>query len=155
MNKAICTALSGIAAAQLLKIPFHFAKTGIWDWSLAVEAGGMPSSHSAGVSSLATYIALKRGPGTIDFALSALFGIIVMYDAMGVRRHVGEIATEVNELDVRLERLVHRQPGMYHEKKEKALKERLGHMPEEVLGGALLGIAIGAASYRLEKALSR
>lgn len=150
MNRGITTALASIGAAQALKLPIGYSKTKRWDWSSFLQTGGMPSSHSAGVASLATYIALKRGIPTVDFALSAVFGMIVMYDAMGIRRHTGEIAVEVNELDAQIERLSEQHPGIYHVKREKELKEQLGHLPIEVLGGSLLGIAMGAFSFWLE-----
>jgi len=151
MNRALSTALIGIGAAQALKIPLFYAKTREWDWTQAIQSGGMPSSHSAGVTALATYIALKRGVSAIDFAVSSVFGAVVMYDAMGVRHAAGEIAYEVNEIDIQVERLARQHPGLYHERRRKELKERLGHLPREVLGGALLGLAVGALSYCLER----
>ncbi|MFD0697261.1 divergent PAP2 family protein [Paenibacillus sp. GCM10027628] len=150
MNRALTTALIGIGAAQAAKIPITYAKTKEWDWSQLIQTGGMPSSHSAGVSALATYIALKRGVSAIDFAVSSVFGAVVMYDAMGIRRAAGEIAIEVNDLDEQVERLARQYPGLYHARRRKELKERLGHLPTEVLGGALLGMAVGAFSYLLE-----
>lgn len=150
MNRAITTALMGVAAGQLLKVPLHYLKTSQWDWSMAVEAGGMPSSHSAGVASLATYTAMKEGMNSIEFAISAIYGLVVMYDAMGIRRHAGEIAMEVNELDQKMEELTQGGSGPYHTKRQQALEEKLGHLPGEVLGGTLLGAAIGALSYLSE-----
>ena len=73
MNKAIINAIGTIVLAQFLKIPIKKMTKGIWDWRMFFETGGMPSSHSAGVSALATYIALERGVKTIDFALAAVF----------------------------------------------------------------------------------
>ena len=61
MNKGVYVALISIVLAQALKIPIHFFKTGKWRPDLFFQTGGMPSSHSAGVSSLTTFIALKRG----------------------------------------------------------------------------------------------
>ncbi|MFC5453197.1 divergent PAP2 family protein [Paenibacillus aestuarii] len=151
MNRALSTALIGIGAAQALKIPLFYAKTREWDWTQAIQSGGMPSSHSAGVTALTTYIALKRGISAIDFAVSTVFGAVVMYDAMGVRLAAGEIAYEVNEIDIQVERLARQHPGLYHTRRRKELKERLGHLPREVLGGALLGLAVGAISYGLER----
>ncbi|WP_166244416.1 divergent PAP2 family protein [Paenibacillus turpanensis] len=150
MNKGITTGLTGILVAQGLKLPLTYMRTGKWNWSALVQTGGMPSSHSAGVASLASYVALKKGVRAVDFAISTIFGLIVMYDAMGIRRHAGEMAVELNQLDESVERLADQHPGIYHERKEKALKEQLGHMPEEVAAGALLGTVIGIASYLLE-----
>ncbi len=105
MNKGIVIALSSIGLAQALKIPIKKYQTGKWDMRMIAASGGMPSSHSAGVSSLATYVALKRGVSTIDFALASVFGIIVMYDAQGIRRQTGEITIKVNTLDEEIEKL--------------------------------------------------
>lgn len=80
MNKPIITALATIGIAQFLKMPIRKITGGKWDWRLFFETGGMPSSHSAGVASLATYIAKKRGVKTIDFALASIFGLLVMYE---------------------------------------------------------------------------
>ncbi|WP_078546234.1 divergent PAP2 family protein [Litchfieldia alkalitelluris] len=151
MNKGIYTALATIGLAQFLKIPIKKMKTGVWDWGTFVETGGMPSSHSAGVSSLATFVALKRGLPTIDFALSTIFGLIVMYDAQGIRRQTGEITLKVNQIDEKLERLKGTEDHHFHDQKEKRLKEMLGHQPEEVLGGALFGMLTGTLGYLLTK----
>ena len=74
--------------------------------------------------------AMKRGLSAIDFAVSSVFGAVVMYDAMGIRRSAGEIAVEVNDLDEQVERLAKQHPGLYHARRRKALKERLGHLPQ-------------------------
>lgn len=150
MNKSLLTALTGFGIAQLLKIPWKFAQTGDWDLSELVRPGGMPSSHSAGVASLATYLALRNGVTSSEFALGAIFGLIVMYDAMGVRLEAGEIAKEVNALDVQVEKLAGLHPGQYHLRRDKQLRERIGHLPVEVLGGSLLGILIGWISHKLD-----
>lgn len=152
MNRGITTALFSIGLAQFLKIPIKRVRKGKWDWGIFFETGGMPSSHSAGVSSLATYIALKRGISTIDFALSTIFGLIVMYDAQGVRRQTGELAIRVNDLYEDVNELESKEKSAnVYEQKEELVKERLGHQPEEVIGGALLGVATGALSYLLQR----
>ncbi|WP_027408819.1 divergent PAP2 family protein [Anoxybacteroides tepidamans] len=151
MNRALKTALSTIAIAQFLKIPLKKWETGEWHWGYFFETGGMPSSHSAGVSSLATFIALKRGVRTVDFALAALFGLIVMYDAQGVRRQAGELAIRLNDLAEEVMRLERDPKQALYEKRKERIRERLGHQPIEVVGGALLGIATGWVSYWLTK----
>ena len=150
MNRAIVTGLASIAIAQGIKLPLNYARTGRWERSILTQTGGMPSSHSAGVASLATYVALKKGTSAIDFAISSLFGLIVMYDAMGIRRHAGEMAVELNNLDAQVEQLADQHPGVYHQKRREALKEQLGHLPREVLAGAVLGGLLGAISYCIE-----
>lgn len=147
MSRAVVTALVAIGLAQFLKIPLKQRKTKKWNWGTFFESGGMPSSHSAGVASLATYIGLKIGGKTLDFALAVIFGLIVMYDAQGVRRNAGETAMKVNELEAKVEDLAGESTGSYHERKVRQLKEELGHQPEEVAAGALLGVAVGAVSY--------
>ncbi|MCZ8518915.1 divergent PAP2 family protein [Paenibacillus mucilaginosus] len=151
MNRALWTSIAGIGAAQALKIPMQIHQAGYFDWKELFRTGGMPSSHSAAVVSLATYVGLKKGFASIPFALSTILSLIVMYDAMGIRRHAGLIAEEVNEIGealVKLSSPALREPG---DEPKKELEERLGHLPEEVLGGALLGMAVGWLSYASER----
>ena len=97
-------------------------------------SGGMPSSHSALVVSMATSIGYANGFNSSIFALSATVALIVMYDAAGVRRAAGKQAAVLNEIVEELQ--AHR--GIREEK----LKELLGHTPIEVIAGAALGILI-------------
>jgi acid phosphatase family membrane protein YuiD len=111
----------------------------------------MPSSHSAGVSSLTTFIALKRGVPTVDFALSLVYGLIVMYDAQGIRRQTGELTLKVNSLGELVDKIHKDETVKFEEEGPKKLKEMLGHQPAEVLGGALLGVLTGTLGYLLTK----
>jgi acid phosphatase family membrane protein YuiD len=151
MNKGIYVALSSICLAQFLKIPIHFMKTKKWNKSLFFQTGGMPSSHSAGVSSLTTFTALKRGIHSIDFALSLVYGLIVMYDAQGIRRQAGELTLKVNDLGELVDKIQKDEKVAFEEKQPKKLKEMLGHQPQEVLGGAILGIIIGIIGHVCSK----
>ncbi|ADU28758.1 divergent PAP2 family protein [Evansella cellulosilytica] len=151
MSRGIFTALLAIGLAQFLKIPIKQLKTKKWNWKTFFESGGMPSSHSAGVASLATYIGLRLGGRTLDFALSVIFGLIVMYDAQGIRRYAGETSMKVNELEAKVEKLAGESSGSFHEQKKRQLKEQLGHQPEEVVAGASLGVIVGSISYMLGK----
>jgi acid phosphatase family membrane protein YuiD len=151
MNKGVYIALLSIGLAQGMKIPIHYYKQKEWRPELFFETGGMPSSHSAGVSSLTTYIALKQGLPTFDFALSLIFGLIVMYDAQGIRRQTGELTLKVNSLDELISKINKEEGVQFKEKSPKKLKEMLGHKPEEVLGGALLGILTGMIGHLLTK----
>ncbi|MDZ5473182.1 divergent PAP2 family protein [Bacillus sp. 31A1R] len=151
MNKGVYVALFSIGLAQGLKIPIHFAKNKEWRPELFFQTGGMPSSHSAGVASLTTYIALERGVPTIDFALSLVYGLIVMYDAQGIRRQTGELTLKVNNMDELVSKLRHDESVKFEEKTPKKLKEMLGHQPEEVVGGALLGVLTGTLGHFLFK----
>ncbi len=145
--RGIIAAIISIGLAQFLKVPISALLTGRWDWKQLVGSGGMPSSHAAGVTSLATYIGLKLGSRSLDFALSVIFGLIVMYDAQGVRRHAGDTAIKVNELEKRIDQLSGKDNDLSHDKRTKELKESIGHQPEEVLGGALLGFVVGLICF--------
>ncbi|WP_082232201.1 divergent PAP2 family protein [Halobacillus massiliensis] len=152
MNRGIVTAISAIGIAQGLKIITNKRLTGKWDWRPIIQTGGMPSSHSAGVASLATYIAANRGTGHIETALAVVFGSIVMYDAQGIRRHTGEIAQLVNDLEDHFGEISEKYPSIDFDfvEREKELKEKLGHQPIEVLGGGIFGILYGLISAKLE-----
>lgn len=150
MNRGIITSLSAIGVAQALKIVTHKKLTGRWDLKQAFTTGGMPSSHSAGVSALAAYVAANKGTGHTETALAVIFGTIVMYDAQGIRRHTGEIARLVNELEDNFVTLSGDFPSLEFERRDSELKELLGHQPIEVLGGALFGTMVGLLSAKIE-----
>lgn len=101
-----------------------------------VGAGGMPSSHSAIVCSIAVLIGREYGFDTGIFALATIFAFIVMYDAAGVRRAAGKQARILNKI---LET-----PGLTTVEVQGKLIEALGHTPIQVFVGALLGIIVGA-----------
>lgn len=151
MNKGVMIALASIGIAQALKIPIHYMRKQEWKPDLFFSTGGMPSSHSAGVASLSTYIALKRGMPTIDFALSVIFGLIVMYDAQGIRRQTGELTLKVNDLDELVDKIHRHDTVEYVEKEPEPLKEVLGHKPGEVLAGAAIGILCGMSGFHFSK----
>ena len=150
MNLGIITAFSAIGIAQGLKIFTYKKNTGIWDFKQAFTTGGMPSSHSAGVSALASYIAANKGTRHTETAIAVIFGIIVMYDAQGIRRHTGEIAQLVNDLEDHVAALSGNFPSYEYVEAEGELKELLGHQPIEVAAGALLGVALGVIAAKLE-----
>ena len=100
-----------------------------------IGAGGMPSSHSAVVCSLATCIGKEYGFDSGIFAISVIMAFIVMYDAAGVRRAAGKQATILNKI---LET-----PGMTTLEVQEKLVEVLGHTPIQVFVGAILGVIIG------------
>ncbi|AEF85197.1 integral membrane protein [Treponema primitia ZAS-2] len=101
------------------------------------RTGGMPSSHASMVSAMTTSIAIIEGVRSNLFAVSFFMSLIVMRDAMGVRRSSGMQAKSLNNLGHSME---DRLGIEYH-----AVKEVQGHAPLEVVVGALLGIFIAAA----------
>lgn len=150
-NFPLWAALVSIAIAQFIKIPLHFMAHRTWQWSLLFSTGGMPSSHSSAVTALSTAVGIREGFGTSAFAISAIIGIIVMFDAAGVRRHAGMQAVVLNKL---VDEFNHLLEGMKtfkvrpkHEKAKK-LKELLGHQPIEVLIGGWLGVIIAVLMHR-------
>lgn len=101
-----------------------------------VGAGGMPSSHSAIVCSLATCVGKEYGFDSGIFAISMVMAFVVMYDAAGVRRAAGKQARILNKI---LET-----PGLTTLEVQEKLVEVLGHTPIQVFVGAIFGIAVGA-----------
>ncbi|MBO5143316.1 MAG: divergent PAP2 family protein [Clostridia bacterium] len=103
-------------------------------------AGGMPSAHTACVTSFATSMGLTEGFGSPLFAFSVVFAFIVMYDAAGVRRACGKQARVLNQII--------ESEGKNINIQEK-LVEFLGHTPVEVFCGALTGILLGTVLVHL------
>lgn len=144
-NIPLLSALIAIFFAQFVKVPIQFIATREWNWSLITSTGGMPSSHSAAVTALSTSVALEHGVSSSLFAISAVFAIITMFDATGVRRHAGEQATVLNQLVLDFNRFVEEAkvwPKQGEREKQKKLKELLGHQPIEVFFGGLTGILL-------------
>jgi len=137
-NRVLMASFLAWALAQLLKIVSWAVTRGKLNFRRLVEPGGMPSSHSAFVTSLATGIGLTEGFDSTIFALAAVFALIVMYDAAGVRRAAGKQARVLNAIIEDLNR---------RELHPERLRELLGHTPVEVVAGALLGVLI--ALWRL------
>ena len=98
MNPYLLTAISAWAVAQVVKTILYAWMNGKLDWERLFGDGGMPSGHSATVSSLAVFCALMHGTGSHEFAVSAILAIIVCHDAMGVRQETGKQAVLINEL---------------------------------------------------------
>ncbi|CAM4016111.1 divergent PAP2 family protein [Alkalicoccus chagannorensis] len=144
-NFPLFAALFTIAFAQIIKIPLQFIASRRLDWTLVTSTGGMPSSHSGAVTALAAGLALEHGMDSPYFAIAVVFGVIVMFDATGVRWHAGEQATVLNQLVDDFNKVVHEMrswPEKQEEEKRKELKELLGHQPIEVFFGGLLGILL-------------
>jgi uncharacterized protein len=150
LNFPLWAALAAIFFAQFVKVPIHFIATKKLDWSLFTSTGGMPSSHSAAVTALTTGVALKSGLDSPIFAISAIFAIITMFDASGVRRQAGEQAIVLNQLVSDFNKLVDdvlTWPKKEEHEKRKELKELLGHKPIEVFFGGLTGIILTLILY--------
>ena len=120
---------------QLFKVIWDLVVTHKFNFKRILGAGGMPSSHSAVVTSLATIIGKTQGITSPIFALSVIFAFIVMYDAAGVRRAAGKQAKLLNKLI--------ETPGLTNIEVQERLVEVLGHTPTQVIVGAIIGIIVG------------
>ncbi|MCJ8013626.1 divergent PAP2 family protein [Paenibacillus sp. KQZ6P-2] len=146
INYPLIAALTSILLAQFIKVPLHFVKNRSWNFGLAFSTGGMPSSHSAAVTSLSTAVGIYSGISSVPFAIAVLFSAIIMFDAAGVRRYAGEHAVILNRFIEEFQHLFQEQPG---NQKIKVLKELLGHRPIEVIVGGILGIGISLVLYAI------
>lgn len=134
-NKILLASVTGWIIAQVLKTIIHTCFTKNFDAERLVGGGGMPSSHSATVCALCTATALEYGPASFEFAIAAIFALVVMYDAIGVRQESGKQARVLNDM---IEIFSHMGKDLDIEEQ---LKEFIGHTPLQVLCGAILGIA--------------
>ena len=134
-NHALIAALIAMALAQLIKPLVHLWMYKEWDPVQMVSSGGMPSSHSAFVCALALVTGLRAGFDSEVFAVAAVFGIIVLYDAANVRWQSGLHAQRINQI---LRELFSGQPIS-----EDTLKEVIGHTPRQVYAGAIFGLIVG------------
>ena len=132
-NHLLLNALAAWAAAQILKTLIHAVVNGTLDIHRLFGDGGMPSGHSATVTAMAATAGLEYGLDSPIFAVSAILAIIVMHDAMGVRREAGKHAKALNDLLKTVSSDL---------EPEVKLKEFLGHTPLQVCSGALLGLVV-------------
>lgn len=137
-NRVFLAAATGWLVAQVLKTIIHMFFTKEFVAERLVGSGGMPSSHSSTVCALSVATAYECGVGSVEFAIAAFLGIIVMYDAMGVRRETGIQAKMINDMIQIFEDM-----GRKDLNTDEKLKEFVGHTPLQVLMGAILGIVIG------------
>jgi len=121
--------------AQFLKVVGGFIREKRIDMRFIIRSGGMPSSHTALVTSLATSIGILHGFNSVEFALAAVFAAIVMYDAAGVRWSVTKQSIILNRILQELRE--HRPKEIEHD-----VRELIGHTPFQVFSGAVLGIGL-------------
>ena len=134
MSKIILAVVLAGVVAQLLKIMFYVFKQQSFNWHDLIVTGGMPSSHSAFVTALTTVVYLEEGAST-SFAVSVVLALIVLRDAFGVRRSVGEEGMMINQILRKL-------------KIKTETHFSLGHTPAQVAVGILIGLLVAlAVSY--------
>jgi acid phosphatase family membrane protein YuiD len=134
-NAILVSAVTAWAIAQILKVAVSVILLRKLNFKLIFSSGGFPSSHSATVSALALGIGKYYGWDSPIFAVSAVFGMIVLYDAAGVRRAAGKQAEVLNQLV----ELLYPSPNSEKDR----LKELIGHTPLEVFAGVSVGIIVG------------
>jgi len=126
--------LAAWCVAQVLKVFISSIKDKRLNFSQLITTGGMPSSHAALVCALATAAAIVHGVDSAVFAIAALFALVVMSDATGVRKTVGAQSTMLNRI---LDELFKGKPEF-----EQRVRELIGHTIFEVSAGAVLGILL-------------
>lgn len=138
-NLAIWIPLLTWFLVQSFKVVYELAKHRKVNIRRIWGSGGMPSSHSALVCSLATVVALSEGIGSNNFGISVVLASVVMYDAAGVRRAAGKQARVLNQI-------IESKGNINVQEK---LVELLGHTPKEVFVGAIVGVFLSTILYKL------
>jgi len=138
-NFALVAVVISWFLAQSLKVVIYYFQDGninLWHF---FEAGGMPSAHSAAVTSLTLAVLLTQGLASPLFVICLVFALIVMYDATGVRRAAGRQAEILNKIV----------DDIYSTGKIKIekLREILGHDPIEVVAGGTLALIVTFVTY--------
>ena len=139
-NQIFLTVLLAWLLAQTIKVAIGVIREKRFNFRWFVGTGGMPSSHAATVSALATAVGLELGFSSPFFAIAFFFAFIIMFDAQGVRRQSGQQAEILNKIieDIYLQKGV----------KQERLMELLGHTPVQVIIGAALGVIVALIYYR-------
>ena len=140
-NRILWIGVASWFLAQLAKVVLTLIVEKRLDWSRMWGLGGMPSSHTAVVVSVAVATGIRMGFNSAMFAISAALALITMTDAVGVRRQAGKQAAVLNRV---VQEIVENGGDL----PEETLKELLGHTPLQVFVGALLGLAIAIIAAR-------
>lgn len=138
-NYVLVASLLAWGIAQILKVPIEYLQLRKINWALLIQAGGMPSSHSALIVAVTHAIGLSMGYDSALFALAFAISMIVIYDATGIRRQAGKHAELINAMINDL--------ASGHPLKEEQLREVLGHTPIEALAGVLLGLIVAQLTW--------
>lgn len=139
-NHVLVVTFIAWSIAQTIKVSLGVLRTKRFDFRWFIGTGGMPSAHAAGSSALAVIIGFDYGFDTVMFALAAVFAIVTMFDAQGVRRSTGRQAAILNKL----------LDDIYWKGKieEDRLKELIGHTPVEVFMGSIIGILLAIIMHK-------
>lgn len=160
-NYVLLAAIIGWCSAQIIKTIIYAVKLKTFRPERLIGSGGMPSSHSSTVCAALVAVGRHDGVDSSTFAIMFILALIVMYDAMGVRRAAGMHAKELNKINKMFENknfyetflaTMNMPVSQFFEdldidensekKKRKEFKEFIGHTPLEVLAGMVLGVLI-------------
>ena len=138
-NPVVGTTFIGWLVAQSIKVALGVVNERRFNFRWFVGTGGMPSSHSAGVTAMVTAVGLYHGAGTPLFGVALMFAVVVISDSQGVRRSTGQQATILNKI----------MDDIYWKKRiqEDRLKELIGHTPIQILAGILVGLIVAHLIY--------
>jgi len=139
-NNIFWTSAAAWLIAQTIKVALGVFREKRFNFKWFVGTGGMPSSHTAAATALATSVGITRGFDSGLFAIAITFALVVMFDAQGVRLSSGRQAALLNKM----------LDDIYWKKKldEEKLKEFLGHTPVQVWAGAVIGILVPLLLYK-------
>jgi len=139
-NKVFLATFFAWMVAQGIKVILGIIKNKRFDFRWFIDTGGMPSSHTAAVTAMATSVGITFGFDSPMFAMALVFTLVVMFDAQGVRRAAGKQAEILNKImeDIQFRRKL----------EEDRLKELLGHTRFEVFAGAVVGVLIAVFFFR-------
>ncbi|KAK6930861.1 Protein of unknown function DUF212 [Dillenia turbinata] len=145
-NYPLISAFLAFAIAQSIKFFTAGYKERRWDLKQLIGSGGMPSSHSATVTALATAVGFQDGFEGPLFATAFVLAFVVMYDAFGVRLHAGRQAEVLNQI-------VYELPAEHPLAESRPLRELLGHTPPQVIAGAFLGVVTAVVGHLITSAV--
>ena len=140
-NKILAITLTVWAIAQSFKVLMGVVRERRFNFRWFIGTGGMPSSHAAGASAMATTCGMVYGFDSAIFALAAVFALVTMFDAQGVRRATGQQAELLNQI----------LDDIYWKGKLESnrLIELIGHTPIQVFTGAIIGISFAILLHDL------
>jgi uncharacterized protein len=138
-NRILMVTIAAWFIAQTAKVVLGVIQEKRFNFRWFIGTGGMPSSHAAGATALATSVGLRLGFDSPVFAISTMFALVTMFDAQGVRRSTGKQAEILNKImdDIHFKGKI----------QEDRLMELIGHTPVQVIVGGILGIIIALVAY--------
>ena len=153
MNYPLISAITAIFFAQAIKLPIAYFSRKSPSINIVTSTGGMPSSHSAAVASLIASLIFQEGFSSPFVAIATIFGVIVMFDSMGVRRQSGELGVVINQLLMYIANQSKLSPDQILQKaltdqsinkniddyEDLVITKYKGHKPTEVFAGIITG----------------